>query len=203
MANHKVGYVRISTADPGRAQQLADLSLDRLFEDRTSTAGADRPALRQCLAQIGRGDELVVDSFDRLARSQTDLQRLVNEITGRGATVSFIKEALRFEPHAQARNAQVMFEMLAAFANFERNLVRERQRAGIELAKQRGAYKGRKPSVTDATIQEIRRRFTAGEPRAAIARSLNISRMTVYRYASAAGAVVDTRLEASRHVELD
>lgn len=183
MSTRKVGYVRISAAVPGDGPQLAELSLDDLFEDVTSTAGADRPALRQCLAQIGEGDEVVVDSLDRLARSQSDLQRLVHEITGRGATVSFVKEALSFEPHARARNAQLMLSMLAAFANFERSLVRERQRTGIELAKQRGAYKGRKPSVSDDMVREIRRRFAAGEPRAAIARSLSISRMTVYRYA--------------------
>ena len=116
-----------------------------------------------------------------LARNLDDLRRLVRELTGRGVAVQFIKEQLTFTAE-DAPMAILLLSVLGAFAEFERALIRERQLEGIALAKTRGAYTGRKPSLTPGQAEALRARAAAGEPKAGLAREFGISRQTLYSY---------------------
>jgi DNA invertase Pin-like site-specific DNA recombinase len=179
----RVGYIRVSTLDQSAARQLEGVLLDRVFEEHASGKDTDRPVLIECLKYLRDGDELIVHSLDRLARNAEDLLRLVRELTGRGVCVTFYKEGLRFGAGSADPMATLMLTLLGAFAQFERALIRERQREGIALARRKGVYKGRKPSLSPEQVADLRRR--AAEPgvnKSALARDLKVSRETLYQY---------------------
>jgi DNA invertase Pin-like site-specific DNA recombinase len=119
--------------------------------------------------------------MDRLARNVGDLLQIVKMLTKRSVRVEFKKEGLTFTEE-DSPTSNLMLTMLGGVAEFERALIRERQREGISLAKQRGAYRGRKKSLNDSQVLELRQRIAAGVPRAAVARALGISRGTLYQY---------------------
>jgi len=127
------------------------------------------------------GDTVVVHSMDRLARNLDDLRQIVRTLTGRGIRVEFVKEGLTFTGE-DAPMATLLLSVMGAFAEFERALIRERQREGIALAKQRGAYRGRKKALSAMQRAEVRARVAAGEGKAAVARDFGISRETLYQY---------------------
>ena len=134
-------------------------------------------------ADWGDGDTVLVHSMDRLARNLDDLRRLVRELTGRGVHVQFMKEQLTFTAEASPM-ATLLMSVLGAFAEFEQALIRERQAEGIALARARGVYKGRKPSLTSDQAEAVRARAAAGEAKAGLAREFGISRQTLYSYLS-------------------
>ena len=154
-AGQRVGYKRASTVDQITDRQLDGLVLDRVFEDHASGKDADRPELVRALAYVRDGDLLVVHSMDRLARNLDDLRRLVRELTAKGVRVEFVKECLTFSGEASPM-ATLMLSVMGAFAEFERALIRERQREGVALAKARGAYKGRRQALTPERAEELR-----------------------------------------------
>ena len=124
---------------------------------------------------------MVVHSMDRLARNLDDLRRLVQKLTQRGVRIEFVKEHLTFTGE-DSPMATLMLSVMGAFAEFERALIRERQREGIALAKQRGAYRGRKKALSPERVAELRQRAAAGEQKAKLAREFGISRETLYQY---------------------
>jgi DNA invertase Pin-like site-specific DNA recombinase len=117
--------------------------------------------------------------MDRLARNLDDLRRIVFDLTKRGVQVQFVKENLIFTGE-DSPMSNLLLSLLGAVAEFERSMIRERQREGIELAKKKGVYKGRKPALTAAQVAEIRKRVKAGEKKAALAAEYRISRQTLY-----------------------
>src|SRR5689334_19254651 len=119
--------------------------------------------------------------MDRRARNVDDLRRIVLSETRRRVRIHFIKENLIFTGD-ESPMANLMLSVLGAVAQFERDLIKERQREGIALAKQRGAYRGRSKALSDDKAAEARRRVAAGEKKAALARELGISRETLYQY---------------------
>jgi DNA invertase Pin-like site-specific DNA recombinase len=182
MSKHqRVGYVRVSTLDQNTDRQLDGVELDRVFTDKASGKDTKRPQLQAALDYVRDGDTLVVHSMDRLARNAEDLLRLVRELTGRGVTVEFIKNHLTFSGKAEPM-AKLMLTMLAAVAEFERDLLRERQREGIAIAKAKGLYKGRKRALTSEQATELVECARSGMPKAELARSYGISRETLYQY---------------------
>lgn len=180
----RVGYVRVSTLDQNTERQLDGLDLDKRFIDKASGKDTKRPQLQAALDYLRDGDVLIVHSLDRLARNLDDLRRIVTELTQRGVVVEFVKEHLTFTSEDNAMS-RLLLSVMGAFAEFERSLIRERQREGIALAKKAGVYKGRKPSLTGERAEELRRRVAAGEKKAALAREFGISRETLYQYARA------------------
>jgi DNA invertase Pin-like site-specific DNA recombinase len=117
--------------------------------------------------------------MDRLARNLDDLRRMVLDLTGKGVHVQFIKENLTFTGE-DSPMSNLLLSLLGAVAEFERSMIRERQREGIALAKKAGVYKGRKPSLTAAQVTEIRKRVVAGEKKTALAEAFKVSRQTLY-----------------------
>lgn len=179
-----VGYRRVSSVDQNEARQLEGLELDKVFTDKASGKDTKRPQLERALEFLREGDVLVVHSMDRLARNLDDLRLVVLTLTKRGVSVQFMKESLTFTGEENAM-AQLLLSVMGAFAEFERSLIRERQREGIDLAKKKGIYKGRKPSLDSAKASELRRRANNGENKAALAREFGISRAALYVYLAA------------------
>lgn len=185
IGNHKgqqLGYIRVSSALQNTDRQLADLTLDRIFTDKLSGKDTNRPQLQELLAYCRQGDTVHVHSLDRLGRNLDDLRQLVQQFKAKGVTVVFHKESLTFSADNSNPMSELIFNVMGAFAEFERSLIRERQLEGIRIAQQNGAYKGRPAAMTADRVAEIRNRVAAGESKASIAKVMNISRDTLYRY---------------------
>ncbi|KAB8333632.1 recombinase family protein [Scytonema tolypothrichoides VB-61278] len=181
MIGQRIGYIRVSSLDQNPERQLEGIATDRLFIDKASGKDTSRPKLEEMLRFVREGDVVLVHSMDRLARNLDDLRRIVQNLTGRGVRVEFVKEGLHFTGE-DSPMANLLLSVMGAFAEFERALIKERQREGIALAKGRGAYKGRKKSLTQTQIVDIRARAARGESKTQLAREFSISRETLYQY---------------------
>lgn len=147
-----IGYARVSTADQDlslQVEKLKEYGCEKIFMEKQSGAKADRPELAKALEYLREGDKLVVYKIDRLARSTFDLHKIARELTERGIGLVFIKEKIDFSTPA----GKLMFTMLAAIAEFERDLINERTREGRERAKAMGKHMGR-PSQPEKQIQK-------------------------------------------------
>lgn len=182
----RVGYVRVSSLDQNPDRQIEDLKsqgVEKLFIDQVSGKDVDRAELQKMLSFVRVGDALYVHSLDRLARNLADLLMLVQDLTGRGVSVHFLGEKLDFDAGKDASpTSKLMLSMIGTFAEFERSMIRRRQAEGIALAKERGAYKGRKRSVTDEQIDKVRSLIDLGVPMTVAAQKVGISRTTAYKY---------------------
>jgi DNA invertase Pin-like site-specific DNA recombinase len=176
-----IGYARVSSVGQSLEVQeaaLKEAGCARIFaEKKSGRTAADREQLALALDFIRDGDTLVVTRLDRLARSVIDLREIVARITGKGAAFRVLQQG---EIDTSTATGKLFLTMLGAFAEFEADIRAERQRDGIEAAKAKGVYRGRKPSV-DA--KEIKRALEAGERPADLARRLGCARSTVYRLA--------------------
>mgnify|MGYP003874607115 CR=1 FL=1 len=173
----KIGYTRVSTTDQTTdRQELGDI---HIFEDKASGKNTDRPALKEMLAYIRDGDEIVVFSIDRLARNLRDLEDIIKEVNSKGVSITFLTERLTFSGSDDAMST-LMLQMMGSFAQFERSMIHKRQAEGIALAKAKvdSPYKGRKPSIDRSVITDM---LNAGSSVTAISRALSISRQSVYR----------------------
>jgi DNA invertase Pin-like site-specific DNA recombinase len=175
-----IGYRRCSTEDQNLDRQ--DLGqCDEVFEEKLSgKSAADRPALQEMIKYARKGDTVVVWSIDRMARDLRDLQDIVATLNEKGVTVSFLTERLTFDPDGNDALARLQLQMMGAFAEFERNIIRARQAQGIAKAKAKGIYAnhGRKPSVDRDKVHTLR---AQGLSTYKIAANMGISRMTVHR----------------------
>ncbi|WP_346308822.1 recombinase family protein [Limnohabitans sp.] len=182
----KIGYVRVSTAEQNTDRQLDGLQLTVTFTDKASGKNADRPQLQAMMAgNWPEGSTVYVHSMDRLARSLSDLLQIVEQLTQRGVNVHFVKEAKIFRGGETSDPMdKLMLSMLGAVAEYERTLIRERQREGIAKAKLRGVYRGRPRKNTDnQRIALIVAEATAlGANKTRIAAKHGISRDTLYKY---------------------
>lgn len=183
MISQRIGYIRVSSLDQNAERQLDGIHLDKVFTDQASGKDTNRPQLQAALNHVRAGDTLVVHSMDRLARNVEDMLRLVREMNDRGVSVAFIKENMSFTAGSEDPRSILMFTMLSAFAQFERSLIKERQREGIAIAKAKGTvYKGRKPALNAEQIAQLREQATAGANKTKLAKEFGISRETVYQY---------------------
>jgi DNA invertase Pin-like site-specific DNA recombinase len=187
-----VGYIRVSTLDQNtvrQEEQLAGFQLDETYIDKASGKDTNRPELRAALKHCRKGDTLIVHSMDRLARNLDDLRSIVKGLTDKGVAVQFIKESMTFTGE-DSPMAQLMLSVMGAFAEFERSLIKERQREGIAVAKTKGVYTGRKPTLSNTQAAELvaKDKSNGGKNRAALAREYGISRETLYQYLRAAEA---------------
>ena len=191
IAGQTIGYVRVSSIDQNDARQLDGLELDKTFTDKASGKDTKRPQLQAMLTHLREGDHLYVHSMDRLSRSMKDLQEVVESLSAKGVSVTFVKENLTFQRPGtgddahKAAYSMLMLQMLGAVGQFERALIRERQREGIAIAKTRGVYKGRKPVLDEAAKLTLREMAERGVPKIDISRTLGISRASVYEYLKA------------------
>ena len=186
-----IGYARTSTSEQqaGFEAQHRDLraaGCRKIFSEQTSSVGT-RAQLEGALEYCREGDTLVVTKLDRLARSARHLSELVDKLEANGVTLRI----LDFSGNAvdtRGATGRLMLNMFAAMAQFEREMMLERQREGIAKAKAQGKYKGRKPTAR-AKAQDAIRLFKEGKKVAHIATELGIGRGSVYRALESAGQV--------------
>ena len=175
-----MAYIRKSSKDQNQARQdvlMERLEVDRVFSDTESGANRDRPGLNAMLAFIRTGDTVIVESISRLARNIRDLLEIVEKIESSGAELVSQKEQLDTTTPA----GRFMFQMFGAIAELERSYLLERQREGIEIAKAKGVYKGRKP-IDLPNWDAVHGLVCSGDISLAEgARQLGISRTTFYR----------------------
>jgi len=177
-----VGYARVSTVEQeaGLEAQLAALGregCEKMFQEQTSSV-AERAVLEQALDFVREGDTLVVTKMDRLARSTQHLLEIVHQLERKSVALRILDfRGERVDTHSP--QGKLILTMFAAFAQFERELMLERQRHGIAAAKVAGKYKGRKPTAR-AKIGEVKALRAGGVGASEIARRLGISRSSVY-----------------------
>ncbi|HRK39749.1 MAG TPA: recombinase family protein [Burkholderiaceae bacterium] len=187
----RIGYVRVSSVDQNDARQLDGIELDKIFADKASGKNTDRPQMQAMLEFVREGDQIYVHSMDRLSRSLRDLQDVVERLTAKGISVTFVKENLRFDPLTTGTDAHqtaystLMLQLLGAVGQFERALIKERQREGIVIAKTKNVYKGRKKALDKAEIARLKKMAADGLSKVEIAETLGISRASVYVYLNA------------------
>lgn len=175
----------MSTLDQKTDRQLVGIQLHRTFTDYASGKDTDRPELVQMVGYVREGDTVVVHSMDRLARNLEDLRRLVRELTGKGVRIQFLKEGLTFTAEASPMS-QLLLNVMGSFAEFERALIRERQREGIVVAKAKGVYKGRRRALSPEQVEQVKLKVAYGAKKTSVAREFGVSRETVHRYLRAA-----------------
>jgi DNA invertase Pin-like site-specific DNA recombinase len=178
----KIGYARVSTDDQNLDLQrdaLQQAGCSVIYEETASGKNAARPELEQCRKALRPGDTLVVWRLDRLGRSLHDLVQIVSELEQKGIGFESITE--RIETTSAA--GKLVFHVFAALAEFERNLIRERTRAGLAAARARGRKGGRKPKLDNQQVREIRALLRDPEIKVSeVARRYGVSRTTLYKY---------------------
>ena len=184
MSGKQIGYVRVSTVIQNTERQLHGIELDKVFEDRCSGKDTDRPQLKACLEYLRDGDTLHCHSTDRLARNLQDLLNMVQTLLSRGVSIVFHKENMNFIAGKKDPFQELQLSILGAVASFEREMILERQKEGIALARKRNAYAkcGRKKALSNEQIKEICQKIQKGEKITALAKEYGISRQTIYAY---------------------
>ena len=176
-----IGYARVSKGDQDTALQLKALGgagASKTFTENASGGRWDRPELHKALEQLREGDVLVVWKLDRLSRSLKDLLTLLEQVESRGAGFRSLTENIDTTTPA----GRMMMQMVGAFAEFERAMIRERTRAGVAQAKLEGRAGGRKPKLTPQQEQEIRESVQSGRHTAAqCARLFKVHPSTITR----------------------
>lgn len=180
-----IGYIRVSTQDQNPERQLADLNkfeIHKIYIDYASGKDLERPELQLALGYLREGDTLIVSSMDRLARNLGDLRNLIQNLSESGIQIHFLKENLIFTGN-DSPMAHLLLSVMGAFAEFERSLIKERQKEGIAIAKKKGKYKGRKSSLDSSKLLELLELDKShSRNRSQLARDFGISRQTVYNY---------------------
>jgi len=174
----KIGYARTSTTDQNLDAQIEALKAAGCgmvrTEQKSGASLAGRPELKTILDFIHPDETLVVTRIDRLARSLSDLQTIVQTLKAKGAHLAATEQPV----DTSTATGKAFFDMLGVFAEFETNLRRERQAEGIAAAKARGVYRGRRPGIDMAQIRTL---LAQGMTPTEISRKLGISRGTIYK----------------------
>jgi len=181
MVGQRIGYIRVSTVDQNTERQLDGIELDKVFTDKASGKDANRPQLQLMMSFVRSGDTVFIHSMDRLGRNLDDLRRIVQTLTSKGVQIQFVKEHLLFSGD-DAPMSKLMLSVMGAIHEYDRSLIKERQLEGIALAKKRGVFKGRKKSLSQEEVADLRQRIAGGMSKAKAARELGISRQTLYQY---------------------
>ncbi len=174
-----IAYIRVSSTDQNTERQLDGIRADKTFTDKCSGGSTERPALTDLMDYVREGDTVHVHSIDRLARNLQDLLSLVEYFKSKGVTLRFHKESLTFEGSVANAMQDLMLSMIGAVAQFERAMINERQREGIEKAKARGAYS--KERSKQVSREQVKAMLSEGLPMAQIARKLGCSSKTIQR----------------------
>ena len=174
-------YLRVSTVIQNTERQLLDVPCDREFIDKASGKDTNRPAFKEMMAQLRAGDLVNVHSLDRAGRNTADILQIVQDIKQKGCSIKFHKENLIFDGTKADLYSDLMLTILSAFATFERQIILERQREGIKLAKESGKFKGRQPKIKDDQIALIKADFDGGMAKTKIAEKYGITRSYVYQ----------------------
>ncbi|MGW4559934.1 recombinase family protein [Streptomyces sp. NPDC004365] len=181
---HLIGYARVSTNGQDAQLQhdaLTNAGCARTFEDKASGKNADRPGLASALDYVRSGDKLCVWKLDRLGRSVKDVLTIADTLHEQGVGLRILTGKLS-GTYTPTGEGKFFFTMMAAFAELERDIIRERTQAGLEAAKAQGRTGGRPSVVTEDLLTVARARYAKGESVSAISKALGVSRATLYRH---------------------
>jgi DNA invertase Pin-like site-specific DNA recombinase len=176
-----VGYARVSSTGQDLAIQLEKLQAagcERLFKEKRSGVDAGRPQLQACLGYLRDGDTLLVTKLDRLARSTSDLYRIVSDLTAKGVSFKVLDDP---SIDTTSRTGKLIMGILALIAEFENDIRRERQQDGINKAKAEGVRFGRKPELTPEVVAQIRALRAEGTTVPEIMRQTGLGKTSIYR----------------------
>ena len=176
-----IGYARVSTQDQNLALQydaLMHAGCQKVFEDKISGTKAERPGLSLCLEMLREGDTLVVWKLDRLGRSVKQLVNLVGELQEQGIHFKSLTDSIDTSTAA----GRFFFHVMASLAEMERELMVERTRAGLEVAKNLGRKGGRKPKMNESKLESAKKLLASGVPPKEVAKNLGVSVPTLYRW---------------------
>lgn len=180
----KIGYVRVSTKEQNTARQeelMKVLGVDKIYIDQMSGKDMERPALQDMMKFAREGDSVIVESISRFARNTKDLLELTEQLNNKH--VQFVSQKENIDTNTPA--GKFMLTIFGAVAELEREYIRQRQKEGIEIAKEKGKYKGRPAKQLD-TFDEIYQQWKSGNITATFAsEQLNVSRSTFYRKVTA------------------
>lgn len=175
-----IGYARVSTQVQDNAIQieaLKKIGCEMIFEEIISGGRWDRPKLQELLNYIRKGDTIVVWKLDRLSRSLKDLLFIMEQIETKEAGFKSLTESIDTTTSA----GKMMMQMVGVFAEFERNMLKERTQKGLEYAKGQGRVGGRKPKLKPIQIQEIIQLHAAGKSAPELSQLFNVHQATIYR----------------------
>ncbi|HEC73379.1 MAG TPA: recombinase family protein [Methylophaga aminisulfidivorans] len=178
----RIAYIRVSTVDQNTERQLDGIEFDRTFTDKCSGKDTNRPQLKALLEYVREGDEVHVHDISRMARNVADLIELIKQLNAQGVTVRFHKEGLTFTGEQNAMQ-ELMLGVLGSVYQFERSMLLERQREGIQKAKEAGKYKGRPQEIDREKVLEL---LAGGLSIRKTAAQLGISVSTIQRIKSGA-----------------
>ena len=191
MAGKKLAYIRVSSESQSTSrqdQQIEELEVDKVFIEKVSGKNiTDRPQFQLMLEYAREEDIIYCADLSRWGRSLIDIKTTVTSLTTNGVTVKFLKENLTFSNHNDDMS-NLLLGILSSLAEWERAVIKSRQMEGVKIAQERGVYKdrcGRKPKLSEEQIQEVRKRVEGGEHRTSIAKSMKVSRQTIYNLAPA------------------
>ncbi len=177
-------YKRVSTVDQNLDRQLLNQKCDREYVEKVSGKDINRPQLQALLQNIREGDVVHVHEMSRLARNTRDMLGIVQQIVDAGGCIKFHKENLEFKAEKKNPFQSLMLNLLSSIAQFERDLLLERQREGIAIAQKAGKYKGRRSKFSKEDIATINKEFQASSNKAKLAKKWGISRQYLYSLAS-------------------
>ncbi len=176
-----IGYARVSTQDQNlelQTKALQDAGCKKIFEDRASGSRAERLGLAQARNNLRAGDTLVVWKLDRLGRSVKDLVDLVGELQKAGVQFRSLTDSI----DTGTPSGRFFFHVMASLAEMERELIVERTRAGLEVARQLGRTGGRKRQMTEGKVKAAKKLLSSGVPARDVASNLGVSVPTLYRW---------------------
>lgn len=176
-----IGYARVSTQVQNLELQLDALTkagCQKVFEDTISGSRADRPGLGKALDMLREGDTLVVWKLDRLGRSVKQLVELVSALHKQNVQFKSLTDSI----DTGTPSGRFFFHVMASLAEMERDLIVERTRAGLDVAKRLGRKGGRKPKMTDSKIESAKKLLASGVPPKDVAKNLGVSVPTLYRW---------------------
>ena len=176
-----IGYARVSTRDQNLSAQLDALSQAgciRVYEEKASGARSDRPVLAEVMRTLREGDTLVVFKLDRVARSLPHLLEIMATLNGTGAGFRSLTEDI----NTTTPGGRLVFHVMAAISEFERDIIRERTAAGLNAAKARGRTGGRPRKMTAEKIKAAEKLLSSGTPVRDVAEMFNVSVPTLYRW---------------------
>ena len=176
-----IGYARVSSTGQDLAVQLEKLEragCKKVFKEKRSGVDAGRPELKQCLEYLREGDTLLVTKIDRLARSTSDLYRIISDLAERGVAFKVIDDP---SIDTTSRTGKLIMGILALIAEFENDIRRERQQDGINKAKAKGVRFGPKPILTAEVVQKIKELRVEGLTVPEIIRRTKLSKASIYR----------------------